>query len=76
MIEALTLAILAIQTRLKQSPYGVLRQALGRCRFSIGNVTEIQSAAKVGALQNLQVAAPFPLTYNLAAVSFPEREKK
>jgi len=31
---------------------------------------EIQSAAKVGALQNLQVAALIPLTYNLSAVSF------
>ena len=33
-------------------------------------VKEIQSAAKVGALQDLQVAAPIRLTYNLGAVSF------
>ena len=38
--------------------------------------TEIQSAAKVGALQNLQVAAPIPLTYNLGAVSIPEQREQ
>jgi hypothetical protein len=39
------------------------------------NPKEIQSAAKVGALQNLQVAALIPLTYNLVAVSFLSRKQ-
>jgi len=45
-------------------------------RMSAIHFKEIQSAAKVGAVQNLQVAALIPLTYNLTAVAIPERESK
>jgi len=45
-------------------------------RVSAIHFTKFTAPPKSGALQNLQVAAPFLLTYNLGAVSFPEREKK
>jgi hypothetical protein len=59
-----------IVRRRSQKDLRVLRPLADRM-FAL-HFKEIQSAVKVGALQNLQVAAPFPLTYNLDAVSIPE----